>query len=148
MPPSFTTTLPTNKNSRKTAILPALLDDSGHLVENDKDKSVILNQFFIQQAAQSAADGIPPPIALPRVTSENEVLHELRVSCEKVRAALRSLNKEKHGLPTRLLIMVANDITPCFHHIFCLSLRCALFPMDRKSVCVSPLYTEGYNRQI
>ena len=101
---------------RRATIIPALLNDSGHLVENDKDKSVILNQFFIQPAAQSAADGIPPPIALPRVTSEDEVLHEFRVSCEEVRAALRSLDTRKapgfDGLPTRLLIMVADDITP------------------------------------
>ena len=112
-------------------------------MENDKDKSVILNQFFIQKAAQSAADGIPPPIALPRVTSEDEVLHEFRVSCEEVRAALRSLDTRKapgfDGLPTRLLIMVADDITPCVHHIFSLSLRTALLPMYWKSACVSPL---------
>ena len=115
-------------------------------MENDKDKSVILNQFFIQQAAQSAADGIPPPIVLTQVTSEYEVLHEFRVSCEEVRAALRSLNTRKapgfDGLPTRLLIMVANDITPRVHHIFSLSLRTALLPMDWKSQHVSLRSTE------
>ena len=91
-------------------------------MENDKDKSVILKEFFIKQAAQSAADGIPPPIVLTQVTSEYEVLHEFRVSCEEVRAALRSLDTRKapgfDGLPTRLLIMVADDIIPCVHHIF------------------------------
>ena len=43
--------------------------------------------------------------------------------------------------------MVADEIAPCVHHIFTLSLRTANLPPDWKSAIVSPVYKERGSRQ-
>ena len=85
------------------------------------------------------------------VTDPSQILTQLEVSLDDVRQALHTLDPRKapgcDGLPTRLIVMVADEIAPCVHHIFTLSLRTANLPPDWKSAIVSPVYKERGSRQ-
>ena len=85
------------------------------------------------------------------VTDPSQILTQLEVSLHDVRQALHALDPRKapgcDGLPTRLIVMVADEIAPCVHHIFTLSLRTANLPPDWKSAIVSPVYKERGSRQ-
>ena len=44
--------------------------------------------------------------------------------------------------------MLAEEIAPCVHHIFSISLSTGCFPTDWKSATVSPVYKERGSRQV
>ena len=50
--------------------------------------------------------------------------------------------------PTRLLVILKDEIVHCVHHIFTLSLTSGILPSDWKSATVTPIYKERGNRQV
>ena len=52
------------------------------------------------------------------------------------------------GIPTRLLVILKDEIVHCVHHIFTLSLTSGTLPTDWKSATVTPIYKERGNRQV
>ena len=116
----------------KPSFTPPLLDDSGSLVEKDVDKAEILNAFFVRQAFQSALDGEPPPIDAAPITEDSQLLVSFTISLSDVERALRALNARKapgyDGIPTRLLVILKDEIVHCVHHIFTLSLTSGSLP--------------------
>ena len=61
---------------RKTSVTFALLDQEDRLLESDDDKAELFNDFFVRQAVESSVSSEPLIIILPRVTAEDEILHE------------------------------------------------------------------------
>ena len=100
-------------------------------MEKDVDKAESLNAFFVRQASQSALDGEPPPFAYYRGQPTTCVLHNFLSDVER---ALRGLNTRKapgfDGIPTRLLVILKDEIVHCAHHIFTLSLTSGTLPSD------------------
>ena len=121
------------------------------IVEDDHEKAELLNSFFVRQSSLSASAGDPPVVNTEPVTDPSQILTQLENSLDDVRQALHTLDPRKapgcDGLPTRLIVMVADEIAPCVHHIFTLSLRTANLPPDWKSAIVSPVYKERWSRQ-
>ena len=74
------------------------------------------------------------------------------ISPSDVERALRALNARKapgfDGIPTRLLVILKDEIVHCVHHIFTLSLTSGTLPTDWKSATVTPIYKERGNRQV
>ena len=87
----------------------------------------VLLPFFLHDDHQSNREH-----RRTRVTDPSQILTQLEVSLDDVRQALHTLDPRKapgcDGLPTRLIVMVADEIAPCVHHIFTLSLRTANLP--------------------
>ena len=110
-----------------------------------------LNSFFVRQASLSASDGILPNILAAPVT-DSQTLTELSVSLQDVQRALHGLDARKapgsDGIPTRWLVVLANEIAPRVHHIFSLSLRTATVPTEWKSATVRPIYKERGSKQV
>ena len=112
-----------------------------------------LSSFFVRQASMSASDGVLPNILTAPVT-DSQTLTELSVSLQDVQRALHGLDARKapgsDGNPTRLLVVLANEIAPCAHHIFSLSLRTATVPTctEWKSATVHPIYQERGSKQV
>ena len=52
------------------------------------------------------------------------------------------------GIPTRLLVVLADEIAPYVHHIFSLSLHTATVPTEWKSATVRPIYKERGSKQV
>ena len=131
--------------------VPSLLEQSGRIVEDDHEKAELLNSFFVRQSSLSASAGDPPVVNTEPVTDPSQILTQLEVSLDDVRQALHTLDPRKapgcDGLPTHLIVMVADEIASCVHHIFTLSLRTANLPPDWKSAIVSPVYKERGSRQ-
>ena len=136
----------------KPSFTPPLLDDSGSLVEKDVDKAEILNAFSVRQASQSALDGEPPPVDAAPITEDSQLLVSFTLSLSDVESALRALNARKapgfDGIPTRLLVILKDEIVHCVHRIFTLSLTSGTLPTDWKSATVTPIYKERGNRQV
>ena len=59
-----------------------------------------------------------------------------------------SLVEKDVGIPTRLLVILKDEIVHCVHHIFTLSLTSGTLPTDWKSATVTPIYKERGNRQV
>ena len=135
----------------KNSAVPSLLDQSGRIIEDDHEKAELLNSFFVRQSSQSASAGDLPVVNTEPVTDPSQILTQFEVSLDDVRQALRTLDPRKapgcDGLPTRLIVMVAEEIAPCVHHIFTLSLRTANLPPDWKSAIAIPVYKERGSRQ-
>ena len=135
----------------KNSAVPSLLEQSGRIVEDDQEKAELLNSFFVRQSSLSASAGDPPVVNTEPETDPSQILTQLEVSLDDVRQALHTLDPRKapgcDGLPTRLIVMVADEIAPCVHHIFTLSLRTANLPPDWKSAIVSPVYKQRGSRQ-
>ena len=102
--------------------------------EKDVDKAEILNAFFVRQASQSALDGEPPPVDAAPITEDSQLLVSFTISLSDVERALRTLNARKapgfDGIPTRLLVILKDEIVHCVHHIFTLSLTSGTLPTD------------------
>ena len=117
----------------KSSFIPTLVDASGNLIESDAEKAEVLNAFFVRQASLSASDGVLTNILAAPVT-DSQTLTELNVSLQDVQRALHGLDARKapgsDGIPTRLLVVLANEIAPCVHHIFSLSLHTATVPTE------------------
>ena len=147
---AFTSFLVCSSKSKNSAV-PSLLEQSGRIVEDDHKKAELLNSFFVRQSSLSASAGDPPAVNTEPVTDPSQILTQLEVSLDDVRQALHTLDPRKapgcDGLPTRLIVMVADEIAPCVHHMFTLSLRTANLPPDWKSAIVSPVYKERGSRQ-
>ena len=122
------------------------------LLEKDVHKAELLNAFFVTQASQSALDGEPPPIDAAPITEDSQLLVSFTISLSDVERALRALNARKapgfDGIPTRLLVILKEEIVHCVHHIFTLSLTSGTLPTDWKSATVTPIYKERGNRQV
>ena len=73
------------------------------------------------------------------------------ISLSDVERALRALNARKapgfDGIPTRLLVILKDEIVHIYH-IFALSLTSGTLPTDWKSATVTPIYKERGNRQV
>ena len=123
---------------------------AGNPIESDAEKAEVLNSFFVIQASLSASDGVLPNILAAPVT-DSQTLTELSVSLQDVQRALHGLDARKapgsDGIPTRLLVL-ANEIAPCVHHIFSLSLHTATVPTEWKSATVRPTYKERGSKQV
>ena len=135
----------------KSSFIPTLVDASGNLIESDAEKAEVLNSFFVRHASLSASDGVLPNILAAPVT-DSQTLTELSVSLQDVQRALHGLDARKapgsDGIPTRLLVVLANEIAPCVHHIFSLSLHTATVPTEWKSATVRPIYKERGSKQV
>ena len=121
-------------------------------MEKDVDKANILNAFFVRQASQSALDGEPPPIDAAPITEDSQLLVSFTISLSDVERALRALNARKapgfDRIPTRLLVILKDEIVHCVHHIFTLSLTSGTLPTHWKSATVTPICKERGNRQV
>ena len=84
---------------------PAVLDQEDRLLQTDNDKAELLNDFFVRQAAQSSVSGEPQIIILPRVTAEDEILHEFRVSPKR---------SEQHYI---LLTLLRRQAVTVYQHV-------------------------------
>ena len=84
--------------------------------------------------------------------TDSQTLTELSVSLQDVQRALHGLDARKapgsDGIPTRLLVVLANEIAPCVHHIFSLSLHTATVPTEWKSATVRPIDKERGSKQV
>ena len=137
----------------KSSFIPTLVEASGNPMESDAEKAELLNSFFFRQASRSlsASDGILPNILAAPVT-DSQTLTELSVSLQDVQRALHGLDARKapgsDGIPTRWLVVLANEIAPRVHHIFSLSLRTATVPTEWKSATVRLIYKERGSKQV
>ena len=135
----------------KSSFIPTLVDASGNAMESDAEKAEVLNSSLVRQASLSASDGVLPNILAAPVT-DSQTLTELSVSLQDVHRALHGLDARKapgsDGIPTRLLVVLANEIAPCVHHIFSLSLHTATVPTEWKSATVRPIYKERGSKQV
>lgn len=135
----------------QTSFVPDLVTPEGQLITSDNGKACLLNDFFVQQANQSSADGEVPVIATPVADENTESLSEFQVSVQEVQSALASLDPHKapgsDGIPTTLLIIAAEELAPCVHHLFSLSLSTAQLTAEWKEATVTPIYKKSGNRQ-
>lgn len=122
--------------------IPDLHSDSETAATADR-KAEVLNRFFTSQARLSLDDGPLPPIQIP-AADDGDRLTEFTTTPQQVNKVLHSLDPSKaaggDGIPTRLLRLVADQITPCVHHIFALSLSTATLPDEWKRANVTPIY--------
>ena len=93
-----------------------------------------------------------PPIDAAPITEDSQLLVSFTISLSDVERALRALNARKargfDGIPTRLLVILKDEIVHCVHHIFTLSLTSeTLRPSAWKSSTVTPIEERG-NRQM
>lgn len=135
----------------RTSAAPDLVTPEGQLVSSDYDKACLLNDFFVKQAVLSSADGEVPTIATPPVADNADLLCEFKVSVEEVQSALASLDPHKSpgsdGIPTTLLILAAEQLAPCVHHLFSLSLDTATLTAEWKEATVTPIFKNRGDRQ-
>lgn len=137
----------------KSAVVPDLESSTGRLVSSDFEKAALLNTFFTSQARKSSGEGLVPPITpnIPAVTDPTEQLDQIILGKGEVCAALRAIDPSKaagcDGIPTTLLLMVAEEITPCVHHLFQLSLTTGTLPDEWKCAAITPVYKGRGSRQ-
>lgn len=133
---------------QKSADVPDLVSSDGSLASTDVQRATVLNDFFISEARQSAAATPLPPICTPMA---NTVLTEITTSTNEVLRLLRSLDIRKasgeDGIPTRLLKLCAEQLTPCLTHLFNVSLATGKLPQDWKSAVVSPIHKRDSRAQ-
>lgn len=135
----------------KTGFIPDLLSPTGTTVSSDAGKADVLNQFFIATARESAGGGRLPPIALPPPEDPGDILREFTIPADFVRKALGNLNVRKaaggDGIPSRLLRLLAPELSMSVHNLFTASVRSGRLPSEWKEATVTPLYKERGSRQ-
>ena len=102
-----------------------MCSQSGTRTCTDAEKAALLNEFFIDQCAQSKAASAdrPPPILIP---PSPRILEELKIAEKDVARRLSALDSRKADgndfVPTKLLKIVAEEISPSLSYLFRLSL--------------------------
>lgn len=128
----------------KHSPIPALLTPDGRPVTSAIEKAEMLNEFFLSQSQRSAGVGLPPEPSSPRVTNPADRLTAFTVAEPVVTEELRRIDVTKSAgndrLPSCLLRLAAEEITPCVCHIFRISLEAASFPRSWKEAVVIPCF--------
>lgn len=137
---------------KKDSFIPDLLTEGNPPANCDADKADTLNKFFVQQAANhsSQEEEENNSIILPEPPVKT-ILTDLTIEAKDVRKALRQLDVTKSpgsdGIPTRLLKLLANEITAEVHFLFSLSVSSSTFPDEWKLSTVAPIFKGRGSRQ-
>ena len=136
--------------SGKSNGIPDLINEANVTLTRNDEKADLLNRFFIKQAQESSAAGTPPDVTTQSADPDHH-LEKFAVTQLDVNNILRSLDPSKaaggDGIPTKLLRIAADEITPCVFHLFQLSLSTSTVPTEWKQATVTPIYKNRGSRQ-
>ena len=130
-----------SKKKETTGISP-LLNQDGFLHSRSTSKAEILNHQFQSVYTKENLTNIPD-IGQSKIPSMKPII----ISTPGVIKLLKHLKPHKasgsDNIPTRLLIMVAEEIAPMLTTIFQTSLDTATVPSDWREAMITPLYKKG-----
>ena len=129
------------KRQETTGISP-LLNQDGFLQSRSTNKAEILNQQFQPVYTKENLNNVPD-----MGHSMFQSMEPIIISTPGVIKLIKNLKPHKasgpDNIPTRLLIMVAEEIAPMLTTIFQTSLDTETVPSDWREALITPLYKKG-----